>query len=61
MSEKECFLRSGAEERAPKKGVVEAGRKAQGDMPDAFHAREHKLLPLNRQDTDKEAAKRRRP
>jgi|TARA_R100000322_G_scaffold31813_3_gene20413 hypothetical protein len=57
MSERGCFLRSGAEERAPKKGEVEAESRARGDMPDAFHAKEHKLLPLKRQDTDKEAAR----
>ncbi len=49
---KGMFLRSGAEERAPKKGEVEAKSAARGDMPVAFHAREHKPLSPDRQDTD---------
>lgn len=34
-----------AEKRAPKQGVVEAENLAQGDMPVAFHEREHKAAP----------------
>lgn len=61
MSERECFLRSGAEKRAPKKGEVEAERKAQGDMPVAFHAREHRPLARNRQDTDEARRRKEKP
>ena len=61
MSERECFLRSGAEKRAPKKGEVEAERKAQGDMPVAFHAREHRPLLQDRQDTDEAQRKQAEP
>lgn len=61
MSERECFLRSGAEKRAPKKGEVEAERKAQGDMPVAFHGREHKPLSRDRQDTDEALRKQGKP
>lgn len=39
MSEGECFLRSGAEKRAPKKREVKA--EGRSDMPVAFHASDH--------------------
>ncbi|MEQ9228574.1 MAG: hypothetical protein RLO15_19680 [Parvibaculum sp.] len=52
MSEDKCFLRSGAEDRAPKQGEFKADGLAEGDMPVAFHEADHKTMPENRQDTD---------
>lgn len=51
MSEGECFLRSGAEKRAPKKREVKAG--GQGDMPVAFHGADHNPGPDGRQAAEK--------
>lgn len=51
MSEGECFLRSGAEKRAPKKREVKA--EGRSDMPVAFHGRDHNAAPEGRQGAEK--------
>lgn len=47
MAEGECFLRSGAEKRAPKKREAEAGGRI--DMPVTFHDGDHNPGPERRQ------------
>jgi hypothetical protein len=47
MSEGECFLRSGAEKRAPKKRDIKA--EGRSDMPVAFHGGDHNPGPEGRQ------------
>lgn len=51
MSEGECFLRSGAEKRAPKKREVKA--EGRSDMPVAFHGGDHNPAPEGRQGAEK--------
>lgn len=51
MSEGECFLRSGAEKRAPKKREVKA--EGRSDMPVTFHGGDHNPGPERRQGTEK--------